>query len=758
MSRQIGLAGIFSSGAAMLMAIQPAWGATTLITAVQLSPSQNGIEVMLKTAGGNGARAAIDRSQVMMGVQGNTWTADIQNVQLQLPDASSFSQNQPAPGISSVVVLPLNAQTVRVMVIGQSGALTGQMTQQSGNLVFRLNRATQTSVASGRTLPPPPGTTQAPASPPAPEPSPEVTPVPDSPEPTPQPPAVMVPNPSVTITGTPATPQTIPPSLPRAIVPPVGDIATATTDAGPRIVDLGTSERISRLVLRDTPARDVLALLVRAAGLNFAYTGAPTGDGAPGQQVVPPAIAAQQAEGPKVTIDLEDESIQSAFNSILQLSNLEANRVGRTVYVGPRLSNLARDAVVRTLRLNQINVGVAINYLVAMGAESAISRERQVTTVNAVPVGATTLEGGVAATPGTPGVVTETRQATETRVETQRIAFQDSQPLLRGLQVVGDERTNSVTLVGNPRNVTIAANQLTMLDSRKRQVIINVRIVDVNLLATSGLSSSFSFGVNKSFFVNDAGALFMRFGEGRPPIVNPTFTPGSRSDSSVVRPGGTAIPSRILAELQLQVQTGSAKILTDPTLTVQEGQTAQVNLVEEVFGGLRLQQSSTGAGGVGSTIQTQEPIIKQAGLILSIKVDRIDDNGFVALSVAPTVSVPGQQVSAGTSGTITLLQQRSFTSGQIRLRDGQTLILSGIIQDQDRVTASKIPLLGDIPILGALFRSTRKSNARQEVIVLLTPQIMDDSDRATAGYGYTPSPDASPLIQRDRFLNPRQKP
>jgi type IV pilus assembly protein PilQ len=75
---------------------------------------------------------------------------------------------------------------------------------------------------------------------------------------------------------------------------------------------------------------------------------------------------------------------------------------------------------VRSLRLNQINVGSALNFLVAMGAESAVSRERTVTSVNAVPVGG-------AATP-----VTQTQTSTETRVETQRIDFQDSIPLLRG--------------------------------------------------------------------------------------------------------------------------------------------------------------------------------------------------------------------------------------------------------------------------------------------------------------------------------------
>ncbi|HEY9909587.1 MAG TPA: secretion protein, partial [Thermosynechococcaceae cyanobacterium] len=77
---------------------------------------------------------------------------------------------------------------------------------------------------------------------------------------------------------------------------------------------------------------------------------------------------------------------------------------------------------------------------------------------------------------------------------------------------------------------------------------------------------------------------------------------------------------------------------------------------------------------------------------------------------------------------------------QIRLRDGQTLVLSGIIQDQDRTSVSKVPILGDIPLLGALFRRTERLNQRREVIVLVTPRILDDSDSSTFGYSYTPTP------------------
>ena len=125
-------------------------------------------------------------------------------------------------------------------------------------------------------------------------------------------------------------------------------------------------------------------------------------------------------------------------------------------------------------------------------------------------------------------------------------------------------------------------------------------------------------------------------------------------------------------------------------------------------------------------------------------VNRIDDNGFISVGVAPTVSSIGSTVSTS-DGDIALLQSRTLNSGEIRLRDGQTLILSGIIQESDRTSVTKVPILGDIPILGALFRSTNKSNQRQEVVVLLTPQILDDN---RGQVNYAPGVDARLMIRK----------
>jgi type IV pilus assembly protein PilQ len=793
---------VSSAAACVLLAAQPVLAQMTQVTDIKLNPIEGGVSVILKTAAG-------DRPQVFTTKKDKSLVADVINAQLRLPKGDNFRQQNPAPGIASIEVKQLDANSIRVTVVGIDDVPSNQPVMRKDNNITLGFTTTTNSTAANATKP-----TEKVSAASATTNTTERVPVapattseykPDEPGKRPD---VLVPNPQVTIDGKiaqsagPNQPYNqAPPFLPRAVAPPVGDITQSNIDTSPTVIDLGTQERVPRLVLRDAPVREVLSLLARAANLNVVYSG--------GEAEKSPS-ATTGAEGATktsqtISLDIENEPVQDVFNYVLRLSGLEANRTGRTIFVGAKLPNSTRDNVMRSLRLNQVTVGVALNFLVALGAESAVSRERLVTSVNAVTVGT-----GVAP-------ITQTQTTTETKIETQRIEYKDSTPLLRGLQASGDERTNSVTLIGNPKMVEMAISQLVQLDIRRRQVVVNVKIIDVNLLGIQDTNSSFSFGLGNSFFSSDGGAASFNFGGVNPPsqatvtgsVLSPAVTKapfptgttaapffdyqpnspyGSSGDNNTILPGGDLIngspgnslyvrpnfgtdanpllpgikevtagtattppkftyetpglfqyPKRFLSSLTAQVKSGNAKILTDPTLIVQEGQTATVALTSEVYGGI--EQVVVGAN------LTRKPIIKNAGLTLTVKVERIDDNGFVSLSVAPNVSSLAGTTSSP-DGDITLLASRSLASGQLRLRDGQTLILSGIIQDSDRTTISKLPILGDIPLLGSLFRKSNRTNERREVIVLLTPQVMDDSERSSYGYNYTPSPQVRQILER----------
>ncbi|AFY60588.1 AMIN domain-containing protein [Synechococcus sp. PCC 6312] len=704
----------------LLPLAQPAaFGADTEITGIKLNSTPNGIQVVFNVQGNL-------RPPVFTVNRGNASIADISNSQLRLPQGGAFRQDNPAPGITSLEVAQLDPKTIRITVNGVASAPSSQVVRKPDGSGLLLNFITAQKPAG-------------PATPP--------------------------------ISGQPANtfpgPNPVPPLQARAVAPPVGDIVIAPVLSDPDVIDLGTSERIPRLLLREAPVREVLGLLARAAGANIAYSEDSGGPGA----------------GPQtISLDIENESVQDVFNYVIRVAGLQANRQGRTIFVGSQLPPEAQNRIVRTIRLNQMwatiqtqtvqtltsqaNTGGSVGAIAGSASsgttagtstpvQTSINRQTQITD-NINQLGALELLQSYGANQGA-----TTPQGSQ---------FQST--LLAGLSVIADARTNSVTLIGTPRKVEMAMSIISQLDVRKRQAMVNVKFVDVNLLKGRVFNTNIqtNFGDSLTAAIFDPNGLSVSSGTQPPGQSPPVVIPPDRENTTAIIFPPIAIPglpvgqtvSNFFANIILQVQTGNVTILTNPTLVIQEGSAAQVNLTQEVFSGITSTASTTGTGSGAAVAATSiTPIIRQAGVIFNVTIDQIDDNGFITMQLSPEVSAPSGTYSVVFPGvslpsTGTLLSQRRMESGRIRLRDGQTLVLAGIIQDQDRSTVTKIPILGDLPILGRLFRQESSTRDRRELVVMVTPKVMDDSQNATNGYIYSPGQGISPQMQQQILTPPRR--
>jgi len=145
---------------------------------------------------------------------------------------------------------------------------------------------------------------------------------------------------------------------------------------------------------------------------------------------------------------------------------------------------------------------------------------------------------------------------------------------------------------------------------------------------------------------------------------------------------------------------------------------------------------TTGTQGNGNSCQPQFGI---AGLTFGARVSKIDDNGFVTFSMSPAISATVRQFPVQGCGPIDILAIRRLDTGSARVRDGQTLILTGVISDRDTEAVTKWPILGDIPIIGQFFRNSGSNRAKRELVILVTPRIIDDTQGGSWGYGYQPS-------------------
>ena len=177
-------------------------------------------------------------------------------------------------------------------------------------------------------------------------------------------------------------------------------------------------------------------------------------------------------------------------------------------------------------------------------------------------------------------------------------------------------------------------------------------------------------------------------------------------------------------------------------MCIRDRQKSSLVTGEKVITNVEESQSTTG----GPNTFTFEK--ETAGLTMGVSVEKIDDNGFVTLSLNPSVSVPSP---AGFQQGVQIfnINERTLTSGDIRLRDGQTLVLTGVINEQQREQINKWPILGDLPFLGSLFRSTNSTRVKDELVILVTPRILDDNQGGAYGYGYRPGTSEGTRFLRD---------
>ena len=821
----------FLTALTVMLTAAPSMAAENKITDLKIAKSNNQLE--LKLSATNQADASF---YTLRG--DNTIEANILNTSLDLPEGNFFKEDNPMAGVKALEINQIDNEHTQILISTDANTPVESLFKQEGdNLILTLNRVTKADTLKqeikqlGQKTVTNLKQTYKSALGQSKNKDNEKTSLDSDKGDTDS--DVLIPNPEVVIqdnrvnevkekvftaqdSETELNDSTAPATLPRAAAPPVGDMAVSNINTMPDMVDLGSSALVSNLVLRDAPVREVLSMLAKTANLSLVYAGgdktgdqASQGDGA-------------EETGPTISLDLDNQPVQEVFNSVLLISGLDANRRGNIIYVGEQLPAQARNLVSRTIRLNQVTAENAALYLASQGAKG----KRLTNEVEEIIDPDT---GRVVQRKETSPELSDLDGGSEDETGTQAL-------MLQGLQVSTDARLNAITLVGEPRKVEVATAFLTQLDARRRQVAVNVKVLDVNLLNQDIFNSSFSFGVNDSFFSQDNGSASLRFGESAPPtnaelnsptgrlsnpptINNPfasantfydfnstTAVPGAspglidlsgsglgqgRSDANFFdrvaaisnNPFATGIteftngkdgkieiddtgnikltdpteptatsslpslfqyPDKFLALLEAKITSGNAKILTDPTLMVQEGQQATVKLAQNIIESVKTEiDGDSGA-------RTITPQIAEAGVILTVNVERIDDNGFISMSVSPTVSSIGATQNFDSGGgavnLLNLLSKRELSSGLVRLRDGQTLILSGIIQDQERTTISKVPILGDIPLLGSLFRSTDKTNERAEVIVLLTPEIVEED--AGLASNFKPSKESREMLQK----------
>ncbi len=419
----------------------------------------------------------------------------------------------------------------------------------------------------------------------------------------------------------------------------------------------------------------------------------------------------------KVTVNFKNQNISDAFNSILMASGLQAKLEKNIIFIGEDIFNKTLNPKFsKTYRLNQVNAASVGSFLSTLGAE-----------ISKVYTKGTSVTGEE--------VEDSDMNKAEIGEEFTNSYGREGGPL-KGLIGTVDLRLQTITLIGSNELISTAERYIKKLDVRHRQVALSIKIIDVTLTKTDLKNNAFELRSGDTY-------LYSREGLGL--MTGNLFNPMSNEYPSVVpnvdQTGMTE--GNFINWLFTKIQNEDAKVMASPTLILGENSDPNVSgaaAVDDSLDSATIGRpfSNEGFIKVGETVVVNfEKTVEEgtitctgepgtAGITFGAKVDKIDDNGFVTFALSPAISSVTRTQEIAGCGVQSVLSVRKLDTGSIRVKDGDTLLLTGVLKDEENFTTSKTPLLGDLPIIGRLFRQSSNVGRKSELIILVTPKIIRD--------------------------------
>lgn len=277
------------------------------------------------------------------------------------------------------------------------------------------------------------------------------------------------------------------------------------------------------------------------------------------------------------------------------------------------------------------------------------------------------------------------------------------QDLTGQVTVIPDQNTNSLIVVTTPENAALIRSLIAQLDRIPEQVMIETIIVEASLDASSKMGVDWRFTQEKAFGnTGTTGTVNSNFGT----------QAANNQGFSYSLTGGN-----LTAFINLLKTDQKFNVLSTPRIFTSNNVEAEINISQRVP--FVVSQRTDTNGNITFNYDFED-----VGIVLTV-TPRITAGGFVTMDVSQTAN----DLQGFTSFNAPIVNQRQATT-TVSVKDGDTIILGGIIRSTVTSTVKKIPLLGDIPILGNLFKSTDKSNQKTELLVFLTPRVVRDPEDA----------------------------
>ncbi len=271
--------------------------------------------------------------------------------------------------------------------------------------------------------------------------------------------------------------------------------------------------------------------------------------------------------------------------------------------------------------------------------------------------------------------------------------------LVGQVTTVADEATNTLMILTPERNHDRIMAILESLDTQQPQVLIRVLIAEVS--------------IDDQLDVGVEGELYNVGGS-----VDSLLTDFSVAAASGGFQAVLLDTDDFLLNIRLLQEVGKLEVVSRPYILASDNQPSNI-LIGEEFPFV----TNTRETDAGNTINTIE--YREIGLILDV-TPQINPDNRVTLDVSQELStISGRTVAISEQLDAQVIAKR-FAETRVAIQGGQTIVIGGLMEDQYTLTESKVPLLGDIPGLGALFRRKQETKSKTELLLFLTPEIVTD--------------------------------
>lgn len=274
-----------------------------------------------------------------------------------------------------------------------------------------------------------------------------------------------------------------------------------------------------------------------------------------------------------------------------------------------------------------------------------------------------------------------------------------------------DERTNKVIVTDTSRKIKEADKLVEELDEKTKQVLIETKIIQIDL------DDDYKLGVNWDKFFDELtlGSSFQ--------AITGAISPTSSGTTGGVFKLGNLEKDTYQATVKALETLGRTNTLSSPRVVTTNNEEAKILVgTNQPYA-----TSTTTTPATGSAITSYQITYLDLGVKLHV-TPTINEDGFITMKIKPEVSSSTSDYSYGSPATFVPIVKTSQVETTVMVKDGTTIVLAGLMESRDEEDVNKVPILGDIPILGGLFRSRTKGSTslseKTELVIFITPRII----------------------------------